>query len=67
MKQKKRTYSLASVVLYGLTAAIWSVNCVCTLSYGQMGFLQIANAVVWSAAFAAQICRYRRSRAEDAE
>ena len=66
MKQKKRTCSLTSVVLYGLAAAIWIVNCVCALSYGQMGLLRFANAAGWSAAFAAQICRYRRSRTQSA-
>ena len=65
--KKERNHLLALVILYALGAVIWISDCVRTLSYGQMGFLQFLATAVFTAAFIIYLRRYLRSRAEENE
>ena len=64
--QKKRVH-LATVVLYGLAAVIWTIRAVLDIAYGTfeesmvLFVLNILCAIIWIAAFFKQIHRYRSS------
>ena len=58
---KNRFLSPMLMVIYGICAAAWIVNCVKDFTVrtpGSVDGWNIALAVVWSAAFAVQLCRF---------
>ncbi len=63
--KKEKNRLLTMVILYALGAIIWISDCVKTLSYGQMGFLQFVAAAVFTAGFIITLRRYLSSRKEE--
>ena len=64
---KRGTFALVMTVISGLCAVGWIANCVKDFMYRTPGSIDgwdIALAVVWSAAFAAQLCRCLIERKE---
>ncbi|MBD5084728.1 MAG: hypothetical protein HDT33_06620 [Clostridiales bacterium] len=58
---KRDRFNLIMAVIYGLCAVGWIANCVKDFMYRTPGSIDgwdIALAVVWSAAFAAQLCGF---------
>ena len=57
---KNKSWMMAMMVIYGICAVAWIVNCVKDFTVrtpGSVDGWNIALAVVWSAAFAVQLCR----------
>ena len=66
--QQKKLASLLNVLLNALAALVWTANCVVLVVYNNpaeflLG-LDILCAVIWWAAFAAALIRWRRGRRE---
>ena len=58
---KNRFFSLVMAAISGICAAAWIVNCVKDFTIrtpGSVDGWNIALAIVWSAAFAVQLCRF---------
>ena len=58
---KEKNLTLLLLVLYGICSMSWIVNCARDFLYRSPGSVDgwnIALAVVWSAAFAAQLCGF---------
>lgn len=63
--KKEKNRLLTMVILYALGAMVWISDCVKTLSYGQMEFLQFVAAAVFIAAFIITLRRYLSSKREE--
>ena len=66
--QQKKPASLLNVLLNAAAALVWTANCVVLMVYNNpaeflLG-LDILSAVIWWAAFAAALIRWRRGRRE---
>ncbi len=67
---EKKTVKLWSVMIYALAAIIWIINAAAHIIYESPQWLVIMNAacaVVWCAAFAVQLIRYRKGKKTVAE
>ena len=66
--QQKKPASLLNVLLNALAALVWTANCVvlmvCSTTAEFLLGLDILCAVIWWAAFAAALIRWRRGRRE---
>ncbi len=60
IKMKGKILNLSMLVIYGICSVAWIANCVKDFTVrtpGSVDGWDIALAVVWSAAFALQLCR----------
>ena len=66
--EEKKSISLLNVLLNALAALVWTANCVVLVVYNSPAELllglDILCAVIWWAAFAAALIRWRRGRRE---
>ena len=65
--KKEETRQLVAAMLFGFAALILIGNCIETLSYGQLSFLQFLSTAVTIAAFVVNLRRYLNCRAEKNE
>lgn len=65
--KKEETRQLVAAMLFGFAALLLIGNCIETLSYGQLSFLQFLSTAVTIAAFAVNLRRYLKCRAEKNE
>lgn len=60
---KKKSVSLATVVLYGICAVLWLVLCVREFAAsGSASGLQVFCAAVWIVGFFVLLARYRKQK-----
>ena len=65
---KGKILNLSLLVIYGICSVGWIANCVKDFVYrtpGSVDGWDIALAVVWSAAFAVQLCRFLMERKKE--
>ena len=65
---KNKSWMMAMMVIYGICAVSWIVNCVKDFTVRTPGSIDgwnIALAVIWSAAFAVQLCLFLIERKKE--
>lgn len=65
--KKEEIHRLIAAILLGFSSLILISNCVETLSYGQLAFLQFLSTAITIAAFIVNLRRYLNCRAEKNE